>query len=203
MVTIGYLRPVWRNDERGCEVQVLQLDLTGQPQDFITVRDAALAYANGSVCWTVGEPLCVLRGGVNVKSGMPSRMEIHPIIAMRSASRVNLHDHTPGLTNRKLFRRDRMTCCWCGRVFAETDLTREHIFPRVLGGLDIWQNCASACKRCNGFKGRHTMEELGWQLVYLPFVPNRWEDMILRGRNIRADVHEFLSSRLPKGSRLN
>jgi hypothetical protein len=41
------------------------------------------------------------------------------------------------------------------------------------------------------------------KLVYLPYVPSRWEDFLLEGRNVRADVHEWLASRLPKGSRLN
>ena len=40
-------------------------------------------------------------------------------------------------------------------------------------------------------------------LVYLPYVPSRFEDFLLEGRHIRADVHEWLASRLPKGSRLN
>ena len=40
-------------------------------------------------------------------------------------------------------------------------------------------------------------------LVYLPYVPSRYEDFLLRGRNVRADVHEWLSARLPKGSRPN
>jgi hypothetical protein len=43
----------------------------------------------------------------------------------------------------------------------------------------------------------------GMKLVYLPYVPSRWEDFLLEGRNVRADVHDWLASRLPKGSRLN
>jgi hypothetical protein len=34
-------------------------------------------------------------------------------------------------------------------------------------------------------------------------VPNRFEAFLLDGRNIRADVHEWLASRLPKNSRLS
>ena len=39
-------------------------------------------------------------------------------------------------------------------------------------------------------------------LVYLPYVPSRFEDFLLEGRHIRADVHEWLAARLPRGSRL-
>jgi len=37
----------------------------------------------------------------------------------------------------------------------------------------------------------------------LPYVPSRFEDFLLAGRHIRADVHGWLAARLPKGSRLN
>jgi hypothetical protein len=39
-------------------------------------------------------------------------------------------------------------------------------------------------------------------LVYLPYMPSCYENFLLEGRNIRADVHEWLARRLAKGSRL-
>jgi len=39
-------------------------------------------------------------------------------------------------------------------------------------------------------------------LLYLPYVPSLYEDFLLAGRNIRADVNAWLSARLPQGSRL-
>lgn len=63
-------------------------------------------------------------------------------------------------------------------------------------------NLVTAC-RCNGIKGNRTPEQAGMPLLYLPYVPSRFEDFLLQNRRIRADVHEWLASRLPKGSRLN
>lgn len=40
-------------------------------------------------------------------------------------------------------------------------------------------------------------------LLYLPYVPSRFESFLLEGRSIRADVHEWLRARLPKDSRLH
>jgi hypothetical protein len=40
-------------------------------------------------------------------------------------------------------------------------------------------------------------------LLYLPYVPSGFEGFLLEGRHIRADVHEWLAARLPKGSRLS
>lgn len=183
-------------------MHVLQLDVTGTPQGFVSLEEATLAYATKSVAWTVGEPLAVMRGGINARTGEQSLIEVHPIVATRGRSRVNLHDYVPPLTNRKLFARDRLFCCWCGQRFSERELTREHIVPLSRGGKNDWQGVASACGPCNHYKGNRLASELGWQLVYLPYVPSLFEDLLLQGRRIRADVHEWLASRLPRGSRL-
>ena len=93
---------------------VLQLDIQGTPQAWISMEHAASHYATGTVAWEEGEgPLRTLRGGWNAVVGRQSVMDIHP------------------------------------------------------------------------------------------YVPSRFEDFLLAGRNIRADVHEWLAARLPKASRLN
>jgi hypothetical protein len=40
-------------------------------------------------------------------------------------------------------------------------------------------------------------------LLYLPYVPNRHEHMILQNRRILADQMEYLMARVPKHSRLH
>jgi hypothetical protein len=183
---------------------VLQLDLKGTPQAWITCEQAALHYAGDSVAWTIGdEPLTVLRGGHNAKLGRQSTLEIAPIIAVRGFARVNLHAVEPTVTRSKIFRRDRTLCAYCGDAFAEKHLQVEHILPESRGGPYSWMNLTSACAFCNAKKGCKTPEEARMPLLFLPYVPNRFEDFILQGRNIRCDVHDWLASKLPKGSRLN
>jgi hypothetical protein len=160
--------------------------------------------ATGSVAWVQGDgPLRTLRGGWNVASGRQSRIEVYPIVALAGAARVNLFDLVPAPTKAKLFRRDRHTCAYCGQRFAERDLQCEHIVPASRGGGWTWMNLVSACAGCNGAKADRTPEEARMPLVYLPYVPSRFESFLLEGRHIRADVHDWLASRLPKGSRLN
>ena len=145
---------------------VLQLDIQGTPQAWISLEHAALHVATGSVAWVDGDgPLATLRGGFNVARGRQSVIDVHPIIALHGASKVNLFDVVPAFSKGKLFRRDRLTCAYCGQRFNERDLQCEHIVP--------------------------------------PYVPSRFEDFLLEGRHIRADVREWLTARLPKGSRLN
>jgi 5-methylcytosine-specific restriction endonuclease McrA len=185
-------------------LRVLQLDVTGVPQSWMTTEAVAVHMASGSVAWQAGDlPLAVLRGGINAQTGLQSTLEIPPIIALRGQSRINLHDCVPVLTNQKLFKRDRMTCCYCGGVFRENELTREHIVPTSRKGEDKWSNVASACSSCNGLKGNWLLSEIKMELLYMPYVPSLYEDLLLRGRHIRADVHEWLISKLPKGSRLS
>lgn len=183
--------------------QVLQLDIQGTPQAWISQEQAASHYATGAVVWEDGAgPLATMRGGFNVARGVQSRLDISPIIALRGCARVNLFDHEPSFSRHKLFVRDRHTCAYCAQRFREQDLTVEHILPESRGGAWDFMNCVSACKACNSLKGARTPEEAGMKLVYLPYVPSRFEDFLLAGRNVRADVHEWLASRLPKGSRL-
>ncbi len=182
--------------------EVLQLDVKGQPQRWITANEAAVYYATESVQWTVGDTFKTLRGGYNARSGRLSQIELHPIIAVSGAAKVNLFDAVPTLTNAKLAVRDRSICVYCSKHCKAGELTREHIIPRMKGGRDDWLNCAVACKTCNGMKGSKSLEEVGFKLLYFPYVPSVYEDFILSGRNVRADVREWLAAKLPKSSRL-
>ena len=183
---------------------VLQLDIQGTPQRWISLEQAAVHHATGSIAWTEGDaPLAVLRGGWNAATGRQSLIEVQPIVALRGAPHINLFDVTPSCAKLKLFRRDRFTCAYCGQRFHDRDLQCEHVVPESRGGGWTWMNLVSACGPCNGRKANRTPEEARMPLLYLPYVPSRFEDFLLEGRNIRADVHEWLAARLPKGSRLS
>jgi 5-methylcytosine-specific restriction endonuclease McrA len=184
-------------------MDVLQLDLSGRPQAWISPREAAVLYASDGVAWTIGRAFQVLRGGIQRATGVQSRIEVHPIIAVRGAVPSRAWRQTPALTNPKLFARDRHFCAYCGGRFAFEDLTREHIVPVSRGGGDTWMNCISACRGCNGKKGNRLPEEARMNLLFLPYVPNLHEDMILRGRRILADQMDFLLASVPRGSRLH
>jgi len=183
---------------------VLQLDITGLPQAWISVEDAAGLVATDSVVWSAGErPLAVLRGGFNTISGRQSMLEVPPIVALRGVSRINLFDLTPTFSKLKVIKRDRCTCAYCGDVFDVRSLTVDHIQPDSRGGGLSWMNTVAACRSCNMLKADRTPDEARMPLLFAPFVPSRFEDFILKGRHIRADVHDWLAARLPKGSRLS
>jgi 5-methylcytosine-specific restriction endonuclease McrA len=183
-------------------MEVLQLDVSGRPQAWISAKEAATLYASDAVAWTVGDAFHVLRGGIQRATGVQSRIEVHPIVAVRGAVPSRAWRQAPALSNPKLFSRDRHVCAYCGGHFVFDELTREHIVPVSRGGHDTWMNCITACRSCNGHKGNRLPEEARMTLMYLPYVPSLHEDMILRGRRILADQMELLQAMLPKHSRL-
>ncbi len=184
-------------------MDVLQLDVSGRPQAWITPKEAAVLYASDGVAWTLGDACHVLRGGIQRLTGRQSRIEVHPIIAVRGSIPSRAWRTTPTIANIKLFARDRHICAYCGGHFHFEDLTREHIVPVSRGGSDAWMNCITACRACNGHKGNRLPEEARMTLMYLPYVPSLHEDMILRGRRILADQMEFLLASVPRSSRLH
>ena len=184
-------------------MDVLQLDVSGRPQAWIAPREAAVLYACDAVAWTLGDTCQVLRGGIQRASGLQSRIELQPIVAVRGAVPSRAWRSSPALSNLKLFSRDRHLCAYCGRHLPFDELTREHIRPVSRGGVDSWMNCITACRPCNGRKGNRLPEEAHMSLLYLPYVPSLHEDMILRGRRILADQMEFLLASVPRSSRLH
>ena len=79
---------------------------------------------------------------------------------------------------RNLITRDGHCCQYCGT--GEAPLTIDHVFPRSRrskrfpnGGTTTWQNCVTACIRCNLKKGNRTPEEAGMKLLSKP-APPRW-----------------------------
>lgn len=184
-------------------MDVLQLDVSGRPQAWISPKEAATLYASDAVAWTLGEPFLVLRGGLQRISGLQSRIAVHPIIAVRGAVPSRAWRQVPALSNPKLFARDRHLCAYCGTALNADLMTREHIVPTSRGGGDTWMNCITACRPCNGRKGARLLEETSLELIYLPYVPSLHEDMILRGRRILSDQMEFLLASVPRHSRLH
>lgn len=184
-------------------MDVLQLDVSGRPQAWLSVKDAAVLYASDGIAWTLGDPFLVLRGGIQRRTGAQSRLELHPIVAARGTMPSRAWRTEPSLSNPKLFLRDRQFCAYCGDRFHLEDLTREHIVPTSRGGTDSWMNCISACRGCNGRKGSRLLHEAHMELLFLPYIPNLHEDMILRGRRILVDQMDFLMASVPRHSRLH
>lgn len=173
-------------------MKILRLDKTGLPRAWLTAEEAATLLAKSAILWTLGSDIYVLRGGWN-RNGEQSRLVLPAIIACKGDTAGQ--PETIPMGNRLLFRRDNYRCLYCGEQFAENELTRDHVIPRVQGGKDVWTNVVAACKRCNHGKGGRTPEQAGMDLLAVPFVPNWFEYMYLANRKILGDQMDYLSAR--------
>ena len=180
-------------------MNVLALDQSGMPRKWINFEDAVTYQAKGMVNWTLGETIKVFRGGHN-DHGIQSIINIPSIIAVRGSS-LKMSGKVI-LTNKSLFSRDRNLCAYCGDIFSLSHLSRDHVMPKCEGGKDVWTNVVTACKPCNIKKGRKILENTTMKLLYVPYEPNHFENMILMNRNILADQMEYLMSGVPKNSRV-
>jgi hypothetical protein len=183
-------------------LKVLKLSAQGLPQSWISLEQAVIHYAAEEVRWEMGRQVAVFHGGHNALTGQQSIITVSSIIGTKGVPGINPFELKPGLTNSKLFARDRNLCAYCGDQFDEHDLTREHIIPFAQKGIDSWMNVVTACRPCNHRKSHRTPEQAHMPLLYTPYVPSLWEDFILRNRRILADQMEFLMAHVPKSSRL-
>jgi len=183
--------------------QVLRTDVSGMPLEWINYQEATKLYCADQVAYTCGEALYVVRGGVNSKTGIKSRIEINSIIATYGNNKT-LHDsYVPPLNNQTLFKRDTYLCMYCGGSFHRHDLSRDHVRPISQGGEDTWNNVVTSCKRCNNQKANYTLEQAGMQLLAVPFVPTHAEYIYLQGRKVLADQMKFLLAHFPRTSPLH
>jgi hypothetical protein len=127
-------------------LKVLKLSAQGLPQSWISLEQAVLHYAAEEVRWEVGAEVAVFRGGHNATTGQQSVITVSSIIGTKGVPNINPFDLKPGLTNSKLFARDRNVCAYCGNDFHEDELTREHIIPFAQNGRDHWMNVVTACR---------------------------------------------------------
>lgn len=170
---------------------ILKLDAGGQPVAWIRWQSAVTLYARDRVCWEAGAERFTVLGGINSSTGLRSSFEIGSIIAVHDRTR-KYASGTPLLTNRTLFQRDHNLCLYCGHQFPPNLLTRDHVMPASRGGESIWENCVTACERCNHRKADRTPEEARMKLLAVPYTPNLAEYLILSNRRILADQMEFL-----------
>lgn len=181
--------------------RILTLDQQGQPNRWVLHKTAIVYHAKNLVAWQLGEGDVLYRGGENRITGQQSRIVTAPIIAVKGAVGKRAHK-PPSLTNTALFRRDAHLCAYCGKIFSDLRLTRDHIVPTSRGGLDKWMNVVTACEDCNHRKDNRLLEECGMELLYVPYAPNQAEALILENRNVLACQMSYLKSFLPEHSRV-
>lgn len=180
---------------------ILSLNNNGQPHNWLTWQHAITLKCKNLVQYELGDHMFRFSGGTSRSTGKQSTIDISTILVLKA--KFTYRHRVPTLTNINLFRRDLNLCAYCGKSFPEYMLTRDHVKPISRGGLNIWQNCVTACKKCNNKKDNMMPEECDMLLRYVPYIPDRAEGLILQNRGILSDQMQFLKNFLPKHSRMH
>lgn len=186
--------------------QVLRTDVAGMPLEWIDYREAVRLYHADQVAYDCGTRLYTVFGGSSSLTGLRSRIDINSIIATHGTAKSLSRDrdrYVPPLNNPTLFRRDGNLCLYCAMRFPTRNLTRDHITPISQGGRDSWNNVATACRRCNNYKGGRTPEQAALELIAVPFTPTYAEYIYLKGRRVLADQMQYLLAHIPRTSPLH
>lgn len=186
--------------------QILRTDVAGMPLEWVDYREAVRLYHTEEVAYECGSVLMELHGGYNAVTGVRSIVRVSSIIATRGAPRIDVlcrEDYAPPLNNFALFKRDAFLCMYCGMQYLGRDLSRDHVTPISRGGLDVWTNVVTACRRCNHHKAGRTPEQAGMELIAVPFTPTYAEYIYLKGRRVLADQMDYLLAHFPRTSPLH
>jgi 5-methylcytosine-specific restriction endonuclease McrA len=81
--------------------------------------------------------------------------------------------HTVKFNRRNIFARDNNQCQYCGKRYAISDLSLDHVVPRSQGGQSTWENIVCACVDCNVRKGGRTPKQAHMSLIRKPEKPKR------------------------------
>ena len=68
--------------------------------------------------------------------------------------------------------RDKFKCGYCP---SKENLTIDHIIPISKGGKTSWDNCVTACKKCNTTKKDRLLKDTNLVLKIKPHAPNHVE----------------------------
>lgn len=98
-------------------------------------------------------------------------------IAAPRVIRLVSYDKVPKQTvkfnRRNIFARDHNQCQYCGRKFATSELSLDHVIPRSQGGGATWENIVCSCVDCNVRKGGRTPRQANMTLIRKPEKPKR------------------------------
>ncbi len=75
-------------------------------------------------------------------------------------------------SRRNLYKRDELTCQYCGKQPGIMGCNIDHVIPRSKGGQSSWENCVLSCIECNSRKANRTPKEAHMKLLRQPVKPN-------------------------------
>lgn len=85
------------------------------------------------------------------------QLRVPEVVTLRRFDRPR--EEAVTFSRRNLFKRDHLTCQYCGIKPGSSELTIDHVVPRAQGGQSTWENCVLACVSCNARKANRTPDQ--------------------------------------------
>ncbi|NJO18639.1 MAG: HNH endonuclease [Thioploca sp.] len=141
-------------------VKTLLLDKIWQPIAFISFRKMVKLLAAGKA-----ELITPWENYEDIWAGQQ-----YPA-TMRLKTYVRRRPRAPRFNRKNIFRRDKYTCQYTGKIYSPGKLTIDHVIPKDQGGKNTWENCVTASLEANAQKANRTPEQAGMKLIKKPTVP--------------------------------
>lgn len=166
---------------------ILVVDVQSMPVEFVDFKRAAKY---------------MVKHKVNVLSTDPSRIVRSPhfefempfVIQLKNKAALRRRRSVP-LTQKNLLIRDNGICQYCGKDLVVrrkglefSEVSKDHVFPRSLGGKTEWTNIVLACIPCNKKKANRTLVQCGMQLLKVPTMPSIYDARF----NFRLHIKKLL-----------
>jgi 5-methylcytosine-specific restriction endonuclease McrA len=136
--------------------------------------------------WAALEP----RDGEPAIRTVAFRMRVPEVVTLNTYDRPR--ESAVAFSRRNIFKRDHMTCQYCGARPGSEELTIDHVLPRAQGGASTWENCVLACVACNARKANRTPEQAHMRLRRPPHRP-AWKPLYASSGVRIASWSKFLS----------
>lgn len=147
-----------------------------------------------AVCFVVTDKAEILKANENeIISNATKSVTIPRPLVIRLLNMVKgMFSKKVPFTYKNVFIRDNYKCQYCGST---EDLTIDHIIPRSKGGKSNFENCVTACRLCNNYKGNKSLSELGMGLARVPKTPAVIEflDYKLKNSDVYTTLKRFWS----------
>lgn len=124
----------------------------------------------------------IIESGENDIRSADFSMPRPEVIRLKYYVKIPYKSRVP-LSNRAVLNRDKFTCAYCGKRATTVD----HVLPKAKKGKHEWSNVVAACKTCNSKKADKTLEQLGWELGFVPGPPTA-KTWIVVGTPERAEA---------------
>jgi len=118
------------------------------------------------------------------------RIRIPEVVALTKFDAMPTQTVT--FSRRNVFKRDKMTCQYCGKQPGSEELTIDHVVPRAQGGQSTWTNCVLACIACNSKKADRTPAQARMKLRKEPERP-AWKPVYADRMNRVKSWSKFIS----------